>query len=190
MIDITQFIPKAVDATYAGGGDRAHIFAAFRTNQILSKQALLNDIAKRAPKDASILVIGGWFGFTSFCLSQLGYQNITEIDVDPVCSRVSTILNFNTPGFRHQVADVSNFDVSGFAIVINTSAEHMSSDWFERLAPGTMVFCQTTNLNVPDHSNLCASLEEAKSKYSLGTLFQASEIPDRTYSRYFISGIK
>lgn len=163
---------------------------AFRINQMQGKAWLLNEIQKY-DRDSSILVIGSWMGFTSYCLYKLGFSDITETDPDTRFGHMSMNMNQGNKKFKHLNQDVNDLDLDRYNIIINTSCEHISDDtWFDRIIPGTKVALHSTNLKWHDHVNTVENLDEMKNKYNLNLSYSGELVFNPTYSRFMLVGTK
>ena len=194
--DIAQYIPDVMNALHndklLAVVDLVEIRSAFRVKMMQSKAWLLRNFLNQNPdRNKSILVIGGWLGFTSWTLFKSGYNNITEIDIDPRLHNFATHLNrFNT-SFVHYAMDANSIDIEKYDIIINTSAEHiLDNTWFERIRPGAMLLVQSNNIDVPDHTNKTNSLEEMIAKYPLDLLYAGELDYNDGTSRFMLVGLK
>jgi len=76
-------------------------------------------------------------------------------------------------------------------VVINTSCEHMTTEWFNTVASNQLVIIQSNNN--PDyegHVNTCKSLDEFCEKYSLNNIFYKGELELPIYKRFMQIGFK
>lgn len=163
---------------------------AFRKSQIQGKQWLLNTIHKNTNKAQRILVIGGWLGFISYALFNLGYKHIHEIDIDSKVADFSKNLNRHNQDFTHSTVDVNEVDLNNYDTIINTSCEHIyNNDWYDRIPYNTNLFLQSTNLVVKDHINLVNSIDEMKIKYPCDVIY-SGELNFGSWARFFIYGRK
>lgn len=163
---------------------------AFRKSQIQGKQWLLNTIHNNTDKNHRILVIGGWLGFISYALFNLGYRHIHEVDVDLKIADFSKNLNRFNQYFTHSSVDVNNIDLKNYDTIINTSCEHiLNNDWYNRVPNNISLFLQSTNLVVPDHINLVQSINEMKTKYPCDILY-SGEVKFGSWTRFFMYGKK
>lgn len=163
---------------------------AFRKTQMLGKQWLLNTIQAHTNKDDKILVIGGWLGFISYALFNLGYRHIHEVDIDTNVADFSKHINRYNHNFKHSSIDVNEIDLKSYDTIINTSCEHiLHNEWFNRIPNKTDVFLQSTNLVVPDHINLVNSIDEMKIKYPCNLIY-SGELVCGSWTRFFIYGKK
>jgi hypothetical protein len=141
-------------------------------------------------KNKSVLVVGGWFGFTSLCLYGLGFENITEVDPNARLETFSNHLNRFNPKFSRISADVNDIDVSKYDIIINPSCEHiLDNTWFLNISTGATVILHSTDYQADDHPNTCQSLEEMKIKYPL-SLAITETINLDYYNRFMLAGVK
>lgn len=194
--DIAQYIPDVMNALHndklLSTVDLVEIRSAFRVKMMQSKAWLLrNFLAQNVDKSKSILVIGGWLGFTSWTLFKNGYNNITEIDIDPRLHAFATHLNrFNT-SFVHHSLDANQIDTGQFDVVINTSAEHiLDNEWFNKIKSGSMLLVQSNNIDVPDHTNKTFSLDEMIEKYPLDLAYAGELDYNDGTSRFMLVGLK
>lgn len=164
---------------------------AFRGPQIDSKSSLLNEIVGLGlPQNTKILVIGGWLGFTSYCLFKLGFFDITEIDMDPRVKDFSLKLNTHNTNFKYQTTDCNLVDTSVYDIVINTCCEHiLDNTWFDKITEKTAIFLHSNDLTGYGHVNTCIDLEDMKHKYPM-TRFWTQTFSYPGWSRYTLSGYK
>ena len=76
-------------------------------------------------------------------------------------------------------------------LIINTSCEHMSESWFERIPPGKMICLQTNDyFSNEQHINCVHSVDDAVVKYPMSQLIYKGEIETATYNRFMIIGVK
>lgn len=169
---------------------------AFRLKQIQSKSWLLSYIKKfTIDQDIDIshkkiLVIGSWIGFTSFCLSKLGFKNIHEVDPDPRLEKFSQFLNRHNKNFVHFTTDVNDIDISNYDYIVNTSCEHIENNtWFTRISNKSIMFLHSNNLIGYDHTNTCSDLLEMELKYPM-KLFYKGQLNLGSYSRFMLIGTK
>ena len=165
---------------------------AFRVQQCQSKQWLLNNIVSPSINlNSKILVVGSWLGFTSYCLHKLGFNNVTETDLDPKYQILSETINNQFSNFKHFSEDINNLPVEDYDVIICTSCEHIEDNtWFDRVKPKTKLFLQSTNLVLPDHTNTVNSVEEFSEKYPLNLSYMGTMIYHQSFFRYMIIGEK
>jgi hypothetical protein len=141
-------------------------------------------------KTVPVLVIGSWFGFTSFCLWKLGFTNITEVDPDGRLTVFAKHLNRFNKQFKHVTADVNDINLNDYELIINPSSEHIiNNTWFDGIGTGSLVILHSTNMPAEDHANLCDNVEEMKTKYPLDILYAGTLDLDQ-YKRFMLIGYK
>jgi hypothetical protein len=195
MFNVSDLIPEVMNALYNQevfeSTSLKEMRDAFRRKQITGKQALLSAIdAQCIDRNISVLVVGGWFGFTSLCLNKLGFKDITEVDPDARLEKFSRHLNRSNSLFSRVTADVNNIDISKYKLIINPSCEHiLDNTWFLNISKGSMVALHSTDYPAEDHPNTCNNLEEMKEKYPLSISISETINLDY-YNRFMIIGEK
>ena len=192
---VTGLIPELMNV--AGKEQFKNIFTnhelsdLFRSPQIDSKSSLFQDLVDlKFQQYSKILVIGGWLGFTSFCLFKLGFFDITEIDVDERVASFSKELNKHNVNFKYQTIDCNLIDMENYDIVINTCCEHISDNtWFNKINEKTAIFLHSNDLNGFGHVNICKDLEDMKQKYPMRN-YCTHTFNYPGWNRFTISGYK
>lgn len=192
---IASFIPEVMNALYNqqafDSTSLGEMRDAFRVKQLQGKTWLLNAVENYCvDKNAKILVIGSWFGFTSFCLWKLGFTNITEVDPDRRLEVFAKHLNRFNKTFTHITADINDIDTSQYDVVVNPSGEHIvDMSWFRRLSPNCLSFIHSTDYPADDHINTCNTVDEMILKYPMDCLYQGT-LDLQTYKRFMLVGRK
>jgi len=193
---VASFIPEVMNALYneeaLQSTSLTEIRDAFRLKQLQGKTWLLESIESFCQdKNKKVLVVGSWFGFTSFCLWKLGYNNVTEVDPDSRLETFAKHLNRFNKQFKHISADINSLDITDYDIIINPSGEHISDNtWFNNIKTGATVIIHSTDYPAIDHTNLCANHEELLFKYSLSNTHLIGTLDLQTYKRFMIIGVK
>ena len=194
--DIAVFIPDVMNALHNDKllaiVDLPEIRSAFRVKMMQSKAWLIQQfLAQQIDKHKSILIIGGWLGFTSWTLFKNGYNNVTEIDVDPRLHQFSMHLNRFNGSFKHMSIDANEVDIENYDVIINTSCEHiLDNKWFDKAKKDAILILQSNNIDVPDHVNKCNTLDDMIEKYPL-LLHYAGELDyNDSTSRFMLVGKK
>ena len=76
-------------------------------------------------------------------------------------------------------------------VVINTSCEHMDTQWFDSCDDDQLIVMQTNDS--PDfdgHINICNSLSEMQDKYSMKDIKFKGSLKTPVYTRYMQIGYK
>jgi hypothetical protein len=66
----------------------------------------------------------------------------------------------------------------------------MTTDWYDRIKPGTQLIMQSNNLVIDDHINNCKSLDDFKSKYPLSEVKYDTTLELNIFNRFTLAGIK
>jgi len=190
---VSSNIPEFFNALYNEQAflatDLKEIRDAFRKKQVLGKTMLLDLVEQQCDTTSKILIVGSWIGFTSFCLYKLGYNNITEVDLDERLAPLTKWVNRFNSSFKHISDDVNNINLHEFDVIINTSCEHMSNSWFDNTPKGTLLVLQSTDYVEDDHINRCISIDEMISKYPMDVLTYKTLDLDY-YKRFMLVGRK
>ena len=197
MICIESYIPKFLDMLYdeeiAKHLSIVEIRDAFHTNQIESKKQA--SLAFEADSDNAnkVLYIGSWLGFlTRVLIEKYPSINFYEVDMDTRCKEVSGRFNYTFKNYLgHQSLNIDDFEsINDFDTVINLSCEHMTTDWYNRIKPGTQLVMQSNNLVIDDHINNCKSLDDFKRKYPLSEVKYDTTLELNIFNRFTLSGVK
>jgi hypothetical protein len=193
---ISSYIPEVMNALYDAASfnstNLTEMRDAFRMKQIQGKTwLLLNGLAAHCQdKSKSVLVVGSWFGFTSFCLHKLGFSNVTEVDPDSRLEHFAGHLNRFNKQYKHITADINTVDMSSYDIIINPSGEHIvDSKWFNNIKTGATVIVHSTDYPADDHVNICQHQDELLIKYEMTTVYLGT-LDLKTYKRFMIIGLK
>ena len=192
-----KYIPKFLDMMYDSEIAKhltiEEVRDAFHTNQIQSKkQASLafDSISSNANK---VLYIGSWLGFlTRALVEKYPSINFYEVDMDTRCKEVSGRFNYTFKNYLgHETINIDDFEaINEFDTIINLSCEHMTTDWYKRIKPGTQLVIQSNNLVIEDHINNCKSLDDFKSKYPISEVKYDTTLELNIFNRFTLAGIK
>lgn len=126
-------------------------FDSFSHGQIVSKLWLCEELEKFVPAGSNVTILGGWHNVLGFMLQVRRpeyYGVIQNVDVDCAAIRIANKVTnawVITGQCNNIIGDANYTDTSG--IVVNCSAEHFdNNDWFDKLANGTMVCIQATDV--------------------------------------------
>jgi protein-L-isoaspartate O-methyltransferase len=193
---VAAYIPEVMNALYDSvsfeSTSLTEMRDAFRMKQIQGKTWLLNSglLDHCLDKSKSVLVVGSWFGFTSFCLHKLGFSNVTEVDPDSRLEHFAKHLNRFNKQYTHITADINTVDMSSYDIVVNPSGEHIvNNTWFDNIKTGATVIIHSTDYPASDHVNTCQQQDELLSRYKMLPTFLGT-LDLQTYKRFMIVGIK
>ena len=166
---------------------------AFHTNQIESKKQASLAFEAVSGNANKVLYIGSWLGFLTRVLVEK-YPSIKfyEVDMDTRCKEVSGRFNYTFKNYLgHQSVNIDDFEsINDFDTVVNLSCEHMTTNWYNRIKPGTQLIMQSNNLVIDDHINNCKSLDDFKSKYPLSEVKYDTTLELNIFNRFTLAGIK
>ena len=165
---------------------------ALSNYQVESKTWLIDELAKLDKHD-NALFIGGWLGISSLWLSRTDVINkITNLDLDVDAIKFSDKLNISNYKYKAGiVSDIDTHDLTEYDLIINTSAEHMTDDWFNSVPTGCTVAIQTNDFHeIKEHINTVNDLSELKEKYPMQELHYIGVRDCDRYNRFMIVGKK
>ena len=182
---------------------------AYSKGQLASKSWLLGELKRiDFAEDITVAILGSWIGALVDPLHQMmPIHRVYGIDADPECVTISEKLNQEyLEGWRYKgvCADVTQLDCSNMQfetggelidvtphIVINTSSEHMNTEWFDTVSKEQLVVMQTNNSTEFDgHVNVCGSTEHMQELYPLTYTAYVGEMQTPAYTRYMQIGFK
>lgn len=165
---------------------------ACHSNQIASKNQAIQAYTSVHKDNDSVLYVGAWFGILTNYLLENFKLSVTEIEIDYRCRTISKRLNYGQENYvDHYIVDVNLFDrLDQYDTIINLSSEHMPTDWFDKVKPGTKLVLQNNNLQIEDHVNTCDNIDVMKSKYNLTSIAYESTLELNVFNRYTLAGIK
>lgn len=170
----------------------------FSRTQVLSKLWIGETISKFYNSFENVLLLGGWTTHHTLFFKNIKIDNLVSVDIDASVNDDAKLFNprcdiKNVDAsyvFDSQGNIILNNEIQNFNLIINTSAEHMSTDWYDKVKPGTLVLIQSNNMNDPDHVNRSAHLGEFLRKYPVSTVHYRGEHNFNNYSRFMVFGIK
>ena len=191
-----EFCAKLLNLQLAG--EEALLASIFSRTQVLSKIWIGETIAKFYNNFENVLLIGGWTTHHTLFLKNIKIKNLFSIDIDSSINKTAYVFNPNViidnkdilNSFDNNNNILINEKIQDFDLVINTSAEHMTLDWYNKIKPGTIVLIQSNNMDDPDHINKSIHLGEFLRKYPTSKTFYRGEINFDSYSRFMIFGVK
>ena len=197
MVCIESYIPKFLDMMYDSEIAKhltiEEVRDAFHTNQIQSKKQASLAFDSISNNTNKVLYIGSWLGFlTRALVEKYPSINFYEVDMDTRCKEVSGRFNYTFENYLgHESTNIDDFEsLNDFDTIINLSCEHMTTDWYNRVKPGTQLIMQSNNLVIDDHINNCKSLDAFKSKYPLSEIKYENALELNVFTRFTLSGKK
>lgn len=182
---------------------------AFSLGQLASKFWLLNCLqVQTVPTNETWALLGCWIGsLVPLLHKKFNIERIYGFDMDPVAISKAEVFNQRfLPDWRFKgvVQDLSYLETGNMefqtagqlieaqpAVVINTSCEHMDTQWFETASSDQLIVMQTNNSTEFDgHINVCYTVKEMKERYPMSKCLYAGEMVTPVYSRFMQIGYK
>lgn len=174
----------------------------------------------KGPVMSNVMVMAGWFGqLKSIFDKKLNYKKMRIIELDrSACEasdyifNLSELENYKVKAVNTNVNELTlhkngyEWDVENFKentkysekflpdLIINTSAEHMSEDWFHQirfkeLESNPIVAIQSNNLfDIPEHINCVHSVDHMKKKFPMKDILFEGELQLKGYKRVMLIG--
>jgi hypothetical protein len=207
---------------YREGHDPLALQDAFSRGQVQSKVWLVRELAKIKTDFDMVFVLAGWFGQLThyFDAGGINYAKARIMDIDPAACEISDkvfnasrLTDYKVKSIEYDITDpvklyhsgleyeVKNYQTgSNFTektipdLVINTSAEHFSEDWFHKFVvknfnTDPLYVIQSNNLfDVPEHVNCVHSVDHMEKKFPMTRLEYSGEIQLKGYKRFMLIG--
>ena len=207
-------------ADYKKKVNGAAIYDLMSRSQIKSKIWLIEQLALLESNYANVAVMAGWFGQIKTIYDQrltyskmriveldrsacetsdyvFNISNLEDYKVKAVCADINT-LTLHKNGYEWPVENFkeSTSYTEKFLpdLVINTSAEHMTEEWFHQLRfkqldSDPIVAIQSNNLfDIPEHVNCVHSVDHMMKKYPMREVLFAGELQLKGYKRVMLIG--
>jgi len=190
---------------------------AFSIGQLKSKKWVVDVLEDLNLPLGITFVLCGWYGILPAMLfySTLSVDKVRSFDKDEKCWEIADSINktncHNQWRFKAITEDIFNIDFKSHTwqvwsnsnnrmcypitdvpdTIINTSCEHTSNDWYEKIPDGKLIVLQSNNfVEIKDHVNCIFSIDEMKETYEMNKIFFSGEKKMKKYSRYMLVGIK
>lgn len=180
---------------------------AFSVGQLASKLWLVGVLRQYLDVQDTVVIQACWFGQLAPLIADRVHR-VYGFDADPHAIQLSE--EFCQPEiqrdwrFKGTVADINlidwgdvEIDIEGELIkikpdvIINTSTEHMSPDWYESVPPGTFLALQGNSDHTLDgHVNAADTYEEWSEQFPMETVCEWGSMVFPTYTRYMKIGQK
>lgn len=185
---------------------------AFSIGQVASKTWLCSALSFALPFNQfvsnDVAYVGSWVGtLVPFLTKFFCPSRVFGFDADPDCAQWSELYNQeyvrDNWTYKAVITDAEymdfsepEFEVSGELItdfrplvVVNTSSEHMSNNWFNSLDESQLVIMQTnSNPSYDGHINTCESITEMADQYPMQKVLYTGEMRTPDYTRYMQIG--
>jgi hypothetical protein len=172
------------------------------------------------PVYKQVMVMAGWFGqIKNIYAKKLTYRKMRIVELDKEACKTSDYI-FNLAELENHMVKSVCADINGLTLhkngyewsvenfrdsteysekflpdlVINTSAEHMTEEWFhqlrfKQLASDPIVAIQSNNLfDLPEHVNCVHSVDHMMKKFPMREVLFAGELQLKGYKRVMLIG--
>jgi len=211
---------RGINNLFKSNADRGAINDAFSRSQVKSKLWLIEELAKIDTNYDNVAIMAGWFGqLKAIYEKKCTYAKMRIVEVDKSACETSDYIfnlsNLENYKVKSVFADVNNltlhkngyeWDVENFKenikygekflpdLIINTSAEHMTEDWFfqikfKEMESNPIVAIQSNNLfDIPEHINCVHSADHMKKKFPMKEILFEGELQLKGYKRVMLIG--
>lgn len=174
----------------------------FSKSQVQSKIWMAETLNKFKQQYGDIVVLGGWFGQHYWYLDSFKFNKLYNVDLDADTLAKSVNVMGASDRYVTCAADVSQVVTPAGTVmiedqqidadlIINTSSEHMTTEWFDRLPLGQTVLLQSNDmLGMVGHVNCVQNLEELKQRYQMRQVLFSGELSLSKGKRFMLYGIK
>lgn len=170
----------------------------FSKSQVLSKIWMAEILTKFKLTFNNVLLVGGWLTHHSLYLKDINYNKLFSIDPNEDHNSLIEIIN---PDAYVENKDINEcFDSEGNItfygkvlepdLIINTSSEHMTAEWFEKLPMGSLVFIENNSEANDEHINASETFPDFLRKFPMSNILYRGELNLPKYKRYALYGIK
>jgi hypothetical protein len=193
---------------------------ALSRSQLKSKIWLIKELIPFKKHFDNVLIMAGWIGLLKPIYSnRLTYKKMRIIDIDKESCKVSDeiingqdLQNYKVKSIHADINDLTchkngyELGVENFKteekftekflpnLIINTSAEHMSEEWFHQirnknLESNPIVAIQSNNMfDIPEHLNCVYSIDHMKKKFPMTEVLYEGELQLKGYKRVMLIG--
>jgi hypothetical protein len=211
---------RIIHAYERSGNDLQGIADGLSRGQVKSKIWLIKELIPIKKHFDNILVLAGWFGqFKMLYANRCTYKKMRIIDIDKNNCKIGDEIFNNQDLQDYKVksicGDINNlvchkngyeFEIENFKtessykekylpnLIINTSSEHMTEEWFfqlksKKLESNPLVAIQSNNLfDIPEHINCVYSINHMKKKFPMTEILFEGELQLKGYKRVMLIG--
>lgn len=192
----------------------------FSRSQVKSKIWLIEELSKINSSYKNVLVMAGWFGqIKSIYDKKLSYSKMRIVELDKSACETSDYI-FNLSNLENYKVKSVNADINNLTLhkngyewlvenfkekisynekflpnlIINTSAEHMTEEWFHQIRfknmeSNPLVAIQSNNLfDLEEHVNCVHSVDNMKKKFPMKEILFEGELQLKGYKRVMLIG--
>ena len=196
------------------------IYDLMSRSQMRSKIWLIEQLALINSNYTNVAVMAGWFGqIKTIYDKRLTYSKMRVVELDRKACETSDYV-FNISNLEDYKVKAVCADINGLTLhkngyewsvenfrdgteysekflpdlIINTSAEHMTEEWFHQLRfkqldSDPIVAIQSNNLfDIPEHINCVHSVDHIKKKFPMREVLFAGELQLKGYKRVMLIG--
>jgi len=172
---------------------------------------------KQVVEWGTVYVLAGWYGVLPAMMfyAGLNIDKIRSFDLDENCEKIADHVNKtncdNSWRFKAITQDIFDIDFKEHSwqcwsnkngrmsypisdipnTIVNTSCEHMKTDWFEGIPANRYVILQSNDsFSEVGHINAVADIDDFKSMYPMKSIIYSGEMKFPKYTRYMLIGIK
>ena len=193
---------------------------AMSRSQMRSKVWLAEELAKIQPAYRNVLILAGWFGQLRFILEKnITFEKLRNVELDKSACEISDYIfnimsleNYKIKSVNANINELTlhkngyEWNVENFKegtkysekflpdLIINTSAEHMTEEWYNQIRFKNMdsnptVAIQSNNLfDIPEHINCVHSVDHMKKKFPMKEILFEGELQLKGYKRVMLIG--
>lgn len=133
-----------------------------------------------------ICFLGHWHGMLPRLFYNSGlFDHADGIELDPFWVKFSNSLNHDW-NWTSRVGDATNTNLFNYNVIVNTSCEHMTSEWIQTVNPDAILVLQSTDYIHPTHINTVSSVGELCAQYGDRTPIVTDTSKYDVYSRYSV----
>jgi len=211
---------RGINTCIKNGINISVINDAFSRSQMKSKFWLVNELSKIHSNYDNVLVMAGWFGqIKSIYDKKCTYSKMRILELDKGACETSDYV-FNLSNLENYKVKSVNVDINKLTLhkngyewpvenfkehtsytekflpdlIINTSAEHMTEEWFHQirfkeLESNPIVAVQSNNMFEGDgHVNCVHSIDHMKKKFPMKEILFEGELQLKGYKRVMLIG--
>jgi hypothetical protein len=217
--DSTDKIFRSI-ADYKKKVNDTAIYDLMSRSQMRSKIWLVEQLALINSNYTNVAVMAGWFGqIKTIYDKRLTYSKMRVVELDRKACETSDYV-FNISNLENYKVKAVCADINGLTLhkngyewsvenfrdgteysekflpdlIINTSAEHMTEEWFhqlrfKKLDNDPIVAIQSNNLfDIPEHINCVHSVDHMMKKFPMREVLFAGELQLKGYKRVMLIG--
>lgn len=170
---------------------------SFSPDLIASKEWLCKELKKHVKGLPVIYVLGSWYGNIILSLKnhKIPYKAIFFVETDKnKLNKTKKIFGTENGKLHFINKDVAKVNYDDADIVINTSSNEMSLQWYKKIKKDTLVVIQGRNNTKNKVNSETLSLDELDERYPMNHVVYLSEEkyqdPETNYNRFMKIGYK